>query len=62
MNAGVNEYPMMAGVVNLQNRKVFCGGTIIAKRYVISAAHCFKTESIDDIMLLVGDNDLSTGW
>lgn len=36
----VNEYPWVVAV--LQGDKFFCGGTLIADRYVLTAAHCVK--------------------
>jgi len=48
----------------------FCGGTIVASRYIISAAHCFtqtdndgfitKILTADDIKLWIGDHNLQT--
>ncbi|XP_029036053.2 venom serine protease 34-like isoform X1 [Osmia bicornis bicornis] len=61
VNAGVNEFPMMAGLVDSVNRIVFCGCTIISNRYVVTAAHCVDTRDYRELGILVGDHDLSTG-
>ncbi|XP_046737946.1 venom serine protease 34-like [Diprion similis] len=58
---GVNEFPMMAGLVDLQQRQVFCGGTIISSRFIISVAHCLLNMDSKQVAVLVGDHDLSTG-
>ena len=58
---GVNEYPMMAGLVDSQAPVVFCGATIIATKYVLTAAHCFNNKNPQQLGVLVGDHDLTTG-
>lgn len=61
METGVNEYPMMAGLVDPFERDVFCGASIISERYVITAAHCLTNRDANNVGVLVGDHDLSTG-
>nr|AFZ78857.1 trypsin-like serine protease [Coptotermes formosanus] len=58
---GVNEYPMMAALVDFQIRDIFCGTTVIARRYCLSAAHCLLNRLTADIGVLIGDHDISTG-
>ena len=38
----------------------FCGGTLVASKYVISAAHCMKGKTADQMAVRIGDHDLST--
>ncbi|CAK9795048.1 Venom serine protease 34 [Anthophora quadrimaculata] len=60
-DTGVNEFPMMAGVVDSINRNVFCGCTIVSIRYVVTAGHCIQGKNVNQLGVLVGDHDLSTG-
>ncbi|XP_025836328.1 venom serine protease 34-like [Agrilus planipennis] len=44
-NTGVNEFPAMAGLIDLLRRELTCGITIISKKYLVTAAHCFISDS-----------------
>ncbi|XP_029731272.1 venom serine protease-like [Aedes albopictus] len=58
----VNEFPMMAGVVDVASGAgIFCGGTIITNYHVVTAAHCPIGHSISNLAILVGDHNISTG-
>ncbi|XP_036145389.1 venom serine protease isoform X2 [Monomorium pharaonis] len=58
---GINEYPMMSGLVDAAKQIIFCGGTIISKQYVITAAHCIHNKYIPNIGVIVGEHDTATG-
>lgn len=57
---GVNEFTMMAGIVDVRDRGVYCGGTIISNNYVLSSAHCLTNKVATSLSILVGDHDYTT--
>lgn len=62
MPTQVNEFPWMAGIVDLSTTNdVYCGATLIHVRYFLTAGHCIVRRRIRDIAMLVGDDDTSTG-
>ncbi|KAK4884987.1 hypothetical protein RN001_001258 [Aquatica leii] len=61
VDAGVNEFPLMAAMIHLLKRDLTCGASLIATRYALTAAHCVINESIKTFALLVGDHNLNSG-
>ncbi|CAH2057359.1 unnamed protein product, partial [Iphiclides podalirius] len=58
---GVNEFPMMAGVVYLDIVKIKCGAVIISRRHVMSAAHCVIKKTPADLAVVVGEHNVNAG-
>merc|ERR1711892_1411866 len=65
----VNEYPWMTAIVSAAGESQFCGGTLIASQWVLTAAHCMFKDSqgqnpqtAAEIKALLGEHNLaSTG-
>lgn len=53
----VNEFPMMAGLVQGNRATVFCGATIVTQWYAVTAAHCLLKRSPSEVRLLVGEHN-----
>ncbi|VVD00073.1 unnamed protein product [Leptidea sinapis] len=61
-DAGPNEFPMMAGLVEYEGQaSLICGGVIISNRYVLTAAHCLLGRNYNNLAVIVGEHDTSTG-
>merc|ERR1712183_585439 len=59
-----NKYPWMVALVTSSGGQ-FCGGTLVASKYVISAAHCMFEQdgsptSKTDIKIRIGEHDFSS--
>lgn len=57
----VNEFPMTAGLAHRSREVVFCGATIIAQYFAVTAAHCILNRNLTEMGLLVGDHDYRSG-
>ncbi|XP_020294866.1 venom serine protease 34-like isoform X2 [Pseudomyrmex gracilis] len=57
---GVNEYTMMAGLVDKTRKEIYCGATIIDKQHVLTAAHCVENRNIGDLGVVIGEHDVTT--
>merc|ERR1719219_167215 len=62
----INEYPWMASIADSQESQ-FCGGTLIASKWVLTAAHCmFKDQAetqprtAEELLVVLGEHDLLT--
>ncbi|VEN62024.1 unnamed protein product [Callosobruchus maculatus] len=58
---GVNEFPSMVGIVDMSAKFVYCGGTIISNKYVLTAASCLSHQKVENLEVVVGEHDVSTG-
>ncbi|KAK2586038.1 hypothetical protein KPH14_012040 [Odynerus spinipes] len=63
VETGVNEFPMMAGLVDLQTRLLYCGAVIITEKHVVTAAHCVDSfqNNLDKLAVIVGEHDVRRG-
>uniref|UniRef100_A0A182N2U7 Peptidase S1 domain-containing protein n=1 Tax=Anopheles dirus TaxID=7168 RepID=A0A182N2U7_9DIPT len=57
----VNEFPMMAALIDVKTKAVICGATIVATSYALTAAHCMLQRTTNDTVLLVGDHNIKAG-
>lgn len=57
----MNEYPMMAALMDFASQDWFCGCTIISEQYVLTAAHCLNKITPDITGVLVGSHNITAG-
>ena len=52
------EFPWQVGIGFSGGKNVFCGGALIAKNWVLSAAHCTDGDEPSDLQVFIGANNL----
>ncbi|XP_060520696.1 venom serine protease 34-like [Cylas formicarius] len=58
---GVNEFPSMAGLVNLNPFIIICGASIISEFFVLTAGHCVYNRDRSTFSVLVGGHNITSG-
>src|SRR4051794_29316840 len=53
-------YPWMASVQTRSDGSHFCGGSLVAPRWVLTAAHCVDGEQAQDLQVVLGRTKLSS--
>ncbi|XP_052862916.1 venom serine protease-like [Anopheles cruzii] len=62
VEAAVNEFTSMVGLLDPATANVFCSGVIVSSRYILSAAHCVQpVPDVSRVSALVGDHDYRNG-
>lgn len=62
VEATKHEFPSTVGLRDISsNQPIFCGGSIVSDRFIVTAAHCMAQRSPSRILALAGDHDLTSG-
>ena len=64
----INEYPWMAAISD-PSESFFCGGTLIASQWVLTAAHCMfkdsegtQAQTAAEIRIVLGEHDITDSF
>lgn len=55
--AEAGEWPWIAAILRKGFPNVFCGGTLITDRHVLTAAHCVNQHKTSDLLVRLGEYD-----
>lgn len=55
-NGSILQFPWQASLINTTYGRLFCGGTIINRYTILTAAHCIHTNRPDTLMVRVGSS------
>ncbi|XP_022080755.1 chymotrypsinogen A-like isoform X2 [Acanthaster planci] len=54
-----NRWPWQVALVDKISKDPFCGGTLIGREHIVTAAHCFDGKNQNDIVIVLGEHDRS---
>ncbi|KAG7174594.1 Plasma kallikrein-like 4, partial [Homarus americanus] len=56
---GVREWPWQVALIHAPSGKVFCGASLLNKRFLLTAAHCAAVVPLHELIIWLGGYDLS---
>lgn len=60
-DAKPGQFPYMVNLVWTKNSGHFCGGCILSDRFILTAAHCLKEETVDSMYAAIGSIKRNAG-
>eukprot|EP00095_Tigriopus_kingsejongensis_P004782 maker-scaffold77_size404793-snap-gene-2.14 protein:Tk04782 transcript:maker-scaffold77_size404793-snap-gene-2.14-mRNA-1 annotation:"chymotrypsinogen 2-like" len=53
------QFPWQAGIRTKDSKFIYCGGTLITRELVLTAAHCFNSINESNIEVVLGEHDIA---
>lgn len=59
IEARPNEFPWMVSLRRVSDEDHFCGGMIVTKSWIMTAAHCIIGKKPSDVLVVVGEHEIN---